>query len=505
MSDSNKSMKAVSSNVLRAKKSTELSGLGLGHIPPQALDMEEAVIGAIMIDKDGLSKINETLHEQSFYKKSHGLIFQAAQELYESSQPIDIITLKEALRKKGELEEVGGVAYLAQLSNKVTSSANAEYYARIIQQKYILRELISGCSQTISDSFQDNKDVFEILNDTEKLVYDISQDNLRKGVQDAGYIAHQLIKEINRLSENQEDIAGVTTGFTGLDDLTHGWQKSDLVIIAARPGMGKTSFTLGLARNAAAAGHGVAFFSLEMSNPQLIQRILSIETEIPLSKLRRGNMEDHDWPKLEVGVEKLDAMPIYVDDTPSISVTELRSKCRRLKMQKNIGLVIIDYLQLMSGNSSKKNGTREQEISSISRGLKAMAKELEVPVLALSQLSRAVETRSANKRPMLSDLRESGAIEQDADIVTFLYRPEYYENQDGEAAEFDGQTEVIVAKHRNGSLATVNLKFLKQYTKFVDAEESMFGDELGSFNPNVVVTRQSRMNPDSGSDDNIPF
>ncbi len=503
MADNGNSMKAVSNNLLRAKQDADLSALSYGKVQPQAIEMEEAVIGAILIDKDGLSKVNETLHSGSFYKKAHGIIFDAAQELYETNNPVDLLTVKDMLRKKNLLEEAGGIAYLAQLSNKVTSSANAEYCARIIQQKYILRELISGSSNTINDAFEDSKDVFEILSDAEKLIYDISQDNLRKGPQEAGFIAAKLLKEVSQLAENQEDVVGVTTGFRDLDKFTHGWQKSDLIIIAARPGMGKTSFTLGLARNAAAKKIPIAFFSLEMSNSQLVQRILSMQSEIPLGKLRKADIEEYEWPKLQHGVEALTEMPIFVDDTPSISVNELRSKCRRLKMQEDIQLVIIDYLQLMTG-SQRKNGTREQEISSISRALKAMAKELDVPVIALSQLSRAVETRSANKRPMLSDLRESGAIEQDADIVTFLYRPEYYEAQDGETEEEQGYTEVIISKHRNGPLGTVNLKFLSQFTKFVDMDESVLGNDISSpYNPGIMITRQSKMNDDF--DDNVPF
>ncbi len=489
-------MKAVSGNRLRSKTDPGADAMEYGRVPPQAVDMEEAVLGAMLIDKDGLSKINETLHADSFYKQAHRQIFQAAQELYESSQAVDLLTVREALRKKNELDEVGGISYLAYLSNKVSTSANAEYYARIIQQKYIYRELIRGCGQTIADSYEDSKDVFEVLSDAEKLIYDISQDNLRKGVKDAGYLAHKLLKEINQLAEKEDDVTGVTTGFIDLDKMTNGWQKSDLVIIAARPGMGKTSFTLGLTRNAALNGRGVAFFSLEMNSSQLMQRLVSVQSEIPLEKFRKGKLDDHEWPKLEAGVEKLGGLPIYVDDTPGITINELRSKCRRLKMQKDIGMIIIDYLQLMTGSNSK-NGTREQEISSISRALKGIAKELDVPVLALSQLSRAVETRSANKRPMLSDLRESGAIEQDADIVIFLYRPEYYDSQDGPAGEFDGQTEIIIQKHRNGALGSVNLKFIPHLTKFVDADTEMLSDDSIPYNPAVMQTRPSRMNDDS--------
>lgn len=508
MAENPKKMKAVSTNLSSLKRDGDV-GLTYGRLQPQAVELEEAVVGSLLIDKDALTKVNETLKKECFYKDALGIIYEIAEELSQNNIQVNLLSVHEELKKQNLLEEVGGSAYLAELSNKVTSSANSEYYARIVRQKYILRELIKGSSQTISDSFEDSKDVFEILEDAEKLIYDISQDNMRKGVQKAGYVATQLKKEIALLEQREGDVTGVPTGFSQLDQLTNGWQNSDLIIIAARPAMGKTAFTLALARNAALNEKGVAVFSLEMSKEQLVQRLLSMEAEIPLQDLRTGKIENQ-WTKLNAGVERMSTLPLFVDDTAAISIIELQSKCRRLKMQHDISMIVIDYLQLMSG-SSKGNGTREQEISSISRALKGLAKELEVPVIALSQLSRAVETRGGSKRPMLSDLRESGAIEQDADIVTFLYRPDYYANQGGGNQEEEyvdeNHTEIIVSKHRNGPLGTVNLQFIKEYTKFIEPSESLLtGDISNDYNATQgMTTRPSKMNSNDDFMDDTPF
>ena len=477
--------------------SEDLNKLMFGRVMPQALDLEEVVIGAAMLDKEAFSNISEKLRPDSFYLPAHQTIFQVMMDLFASSKPIDILTVHEALKKAGKLEEVGGVNYLMEITNKVGSSANIEYHAHIILQKYIQRELISISTSTINDAFADRKDVLEMLDDAEQSLFDITDKNLNTGFQKISAVAAEVQMSIEKLSQREDGLTGVSTGFTELDKITNGWQSSDMIIIAARPGMGKTAFTLSLAANAAESGVGVGIFSLEMANNQLVQRLLSMDSMIPATKLREASLTDDQWPILAKSVEKLSSMPIFIDDTPQINIFELRAKCRRLKQQHNIGLVVIDYLQLMSAGANNKRGTREQEISSISRALKGMAKELDLPVIALSQLSRAVETRGGDKRPMLSDLRESGAIEQDADIVTFIYRPEYYDLADGEETS-DNTAEIIISKHRNGSLGSVHLQFLKDYVKFVDNVDLRFrnmpGDRGDVFGGDGFITRSSALN-----------
>jgi replicative DNA helicase len=423
------------------------SSLVYGRVPPQAVELEEAVLGAIMLDKDGIPTVIEILQVQSFYKREHQLIYEVMTELFDKSQAIDLLTVNEALKKKNLLEEVGGVHFLIELTNRVASAANIEYHARIIAQKFIQRELITLANNTVLDAYEDTKDVFDMLDEAEQGLYDITEKFLRRGVEAIGRVAISVQKQIEEVSKKEGGITGVPTGFKELDKITSGWQPSDLVIVAARPGMGKTSFTLALAQNAAKDHNkGVAIFSLEMANQQLVQRLISMESEIESRKLRNGQLEDYEWQQLHHSVDKMHSLPIFIDDTPAINIFELRAKCRRLKQNHDIQLVIIDYLQLMSSSPNEKRGNREQEISSISRGLKGLAKELEVPVIALSQLSRAVETRGGEKRPQLSDLRESGAIEQDADIVTFIYRPDYYDLDDPTVPK--GMTEIIIAKHQ---------------------------------------------------------
>ena len=469
---------------------------------PQALELEEVVVGAAMLDKNAFSVIVEKLKPEAFYLKAHQEIFTVMMEIFSANKGIDILTVHEALQKKGILEEIGGINYLMEITNKVGSAANIEYHAQIILQKFIQRSLITVSTQTITDAFEDRKDVLEMLDDAEQGLFNITDQNLNTGFQRLSEVAVKVQQEIEALSQREDGLTGVTTGFNDLDKMTNGWQSSDLIIIAARPGMGKTAFTLCLANNAAASGKGVGIFSLEMADNQLVQRLIAMDSMISASRLREGKLDKEEWPILHSSVEKLSNMPIFIDDTPGINIFELRAKCRRLKQNHNIGLVVIDYLQLMSAGDSSKKGNREQEISSISRALKGMAKELKLPVIALSQLSRAVETRGGNKRPQLSDLRESGAIEQDADIVTFIYRPDYYELADGEEIQ-ENLAEIIIAKHRNGSLGTVNLQFLKQYVKFVNNENldfrnmsgdagNIFGDGGDSF-----ITRPSKLNMDS--------
>ena len=498
--------KAIGAGRLKSiRPDSDLSNLVYGKLQPQALPLEEVVLGALMIDKDALPVVLDILRPTSFYKRSHQLIFESMLHLFERSQPIDILTVHEALNKADQLDEVGGVNFLVDLSNKVASAANIEYHARIIAQKHIQRELIRVSTTIINDSFEDTKDVFNLLDDAESSLFEITQQNLNRSFEHLGSLALQAQKQWEIISQREEGLSGCPTGFTELDKITGGWQNSDLIILAARPGMGKTAFTLALGRNAAIDfKRPVAIFSLEMSNLQLTQRLISMESEISGSKLRNAQLAEYEWQQLHTTVEKLSDVPIYVDDTPAINIFELRAKCRRLKMQHDIQLIIIDYLQLMSGAPDQKRGNREQEISSISRSLKGMAKELDVPVIALSQLSRAVETRGGVKRPQLSDLRESGAIEQDADLVLFIYRPEYYDLDEPTLPK--GLAEIIIAKHRNGALGTVNLRFVNKFAKFVDMQEIDF-NELGDgplFNESDsgnIITRSSRIN----DDEDIPF
>lgn len=406
-------------------KSTIIS-LERGKIPPQAVDLEEVVIGAMMIDKKGVDEVIDILHPDVFYKESHKHIYEAIFKLFESSEPIDLLTVSTQLKQDGKLEVVGGDFYLIKLTQKVTSSAHIEFHARIILQKYIQRSLIKISNEIIQEAYEDATDVFDLLDAAESKLYDVTQGNLKRSAETAQNLVIQAKKRIEEIS-GKEGLSGVPSGFHKLDELTSGWQPSDLIIVAARPGMGKTAFTLSMARNMAVQSNmPVAFFSLEMSSVQLITRLISSETGLSSEKLRTGKLEKHEWEQLNVKVKTLESAPLFIDDTPSLSIFDLRAKCRRLASQHGIKMIMIDYLQLMTAGGTQKGGNREQEISTISRNLKALAKELNVPVIALSQLSRAVETRGGSKRPILSDLRESGAIEQDADIVSFIYRPEYY-------------------------------------------------------------------------------
>ncbi len=509
MSESNYPAKQIGEYRDRgAKKGNDLSNYVFGKVQPQALPLEEAVLGALMLDKDALPIVLDIIRADSFYSDAHQMIYRAMLRLFEKTQPVDLLTVTEELKKGGELDKIGGPFYLVELTNRVASAANIEYHARIIAQKFIQRELIRVSTKVIKDAYEDTTDVFQLLDEAEQGLFSITEQNLSRGFESMSSLASRALKQLEELSQKEEGLTGVPTGFVDLDRLTSGWQSSDLIILAARPGMGKTAFTLALARNAAVDfGKGVALFSLEMSNLQLVQRLISMEAEIPGSKLRNGQLEDYEWQQLQSAIEKMSDVPIYIDDTPGLNVFELRAKCRRLKMQHDIQMIVIDYLQLMTGGpeGAKGGGNREQEISAISRALKGLAKELSVPVIALSQLSRAVETRGGNKRPMLSDLRESGAIEQDADIVSFIYRPEYYSIlEDEEGQSLKGVAEIIVAKHRNGALKTVKLKFIDHFAKFTDLDDPNFNELLDDpfadkANPNII-TRSSRMN-----DEDIPF
>ena len=456
----------------RSDKS-KLISLEKGKIPPQAVELEEAVLGAMMIDKKGIDDVIDVLSADAFYDQKHQDIYETIYELFQNSEPIDLLTVSNLLKKNGKLDFIGGDLYLIRLTQKVASSAHIEFHARIILQKYIQRKLISISSEIIENAYDESTDVFELLDDAEAKLFEVTQGNLKKSSEAAGSLVKQALAKIQEIG-NQEGMSGLQTGFTKLDALTSGWQPSDLVIIAARPGMGKTAFVISMAKNMAIDfGHGVAVFSLEMSSVQLITRMISSETGLTSEKLRKGNLEPHEWEQLNVKVKRLSDAPIFIDDTPSLSVFDLRAKARRLVSQHNVRIIVIDYLQLMTAGG-KAGGNREQEISMISRNLKALAKELEVPVIALSQLSRAVETRGGSKRPLLSDLRESGAIEQDADIVSFIYRPEYYkidEWDDDEHSPTQGQAEFIVAKHRNGGLENIRLKFIGNQGKFDNLDD----------------------------------
>ncbi len=484
---------------------TDVDPMLYGKIMPQALELEEAVLGAIMLDREAMSAVTEFLKPETFYLKAHQEIYEIMESLYNFQKPIDILTVREALNKADKIEVVGGISYLVQLTEKVASAANIEYHARILTQKYIQRELIRVSTDTIKDSFEDTKDVLELLDEAESKLFDITDKNLNTGFQKVASLAPEVLDEIDEISKREDGLTGVTTGFDGLDKLTNGWQPSDLIIIAARPGMGKTAFTLSIGKNAAEDGKGVAIFSLEMGAKQLTQRLISMEAELNSSKLRSGKLEDADWPRLHKAVEKLSTLPIFIDDTPAINIFELRAKVRRLKQNHNIEMVIIDYLQLMSAGPNSRRGNREQEISTISRALKGLAKEMNVPVIALSQLSRAVESRTGEKRPQLSDLRESGAIEQDADIVTFIYRPGYYGFTDDDPA--GNLAEIIISKHRNGALDTVKLSFLQDYVKFVEYQGGFqsFGDIITDPFANENDARQFMKKPSRMNDDEMDF
>ena len=449
-----------------------LAPTGFGKLPPQAVDLEEAVLGALMIEKDALSAVIDILKPESFYKEAHQRIYNAILTLFGNSEPVDLLTVTNQLRKSGELELVGGPVYITELTSKVTSAANIEYHSRIITESAIKRALISASTEILRDAYEDSQDVFTLLDKVEKTLFQISETNIRKNYADMRSIMGQALTELEQKKNNRDGLTGVPSGFSALDRVTAGWQRSELIILAARPGMGKTAFVVSALRNAAVDfGQPVAIFSLEMSSVQLVNRLISAEAEIDSEKIKKGSLAPHEWAQLHHKIQKLTEAPIFIDDTPALSILELRAKCRRLKAQHDVQMVVIDYLQLMSGDSTKGGGNREQEIASISRALKNLAKELNVPVIALSQLSRAVETRGGDKRPQLSDLRESGSIEQDADMVIFLYRPEYYGITADEAGNpTTSMGEVILAKNRSGSLDTVQLRFVGKYTKFADLD-----------------------------------
>ncbi|MCD8438786.1 replicative DNA helicase [Tenacibaculum finnmarkense] len=508
-------MERTQSDRGRKTNNSRTVSLEKGKLPPQALELEEAVLGAMMIDKKGIDEVIDILAPESFYDKRHQEVYQAIYTLFQNSEPIDLLSVSNQLKKTGKLAVAGGDFFLIGLTQKVASSAHIEFHSRIILEKYIQRRLITISSEIIENSYNETVDVFDLLDEAEGKLFEVTQGNLKKGAEKADSLVQQSINRIQEIS-GKGGMSGLQTGFTKLDALTSGWQPSDLIIIAARPGMGKTAFVISMAKNMAIDfGHGVAVFSLEMSSVQLITRMISSETGLTSEKLRKGDLEPHEWEQLNVKVKKLSDAPIFIDDTPALSIFDLRAKARRLVSQHDVKIIVIDYLQLMTAGGS--SGNREQEISTISRNLKALAKELSIPVIALSQLSRAVETRGGSKRPLLSDLRESGAIEQDADIVSFIFRPEYYgmtEWDDDDHTPCEGQGEFIVAKHRNGGMDNIRLKFTGHLALFSDLDEgnssefesSMNGGIADSFNNEVASSNFASPEDAFGpSDDDVPF
>jgi replicative DNA helicase len=510
---------------IRRKTTADINPLFYGKLQPQAKELEEAILGAIMLEKSAFDTVIEILKPECFYVDAHQKIFRAMQDLTGRGMPIDLLTVVEQLKVNEELEAIGGPYYVSRLTNSVVSSANLESHSRIVLQKFIQRELIRISGEVIGIAYEESTDAFDLMDEAESKLFEITNKHLRKNFDDINTVLVETLKKIEYLRTRDDDFTGVPTGFPVLDKLTFGWQPTDLIILAARPSVGKTAFALNLARNAAlhpVKPVPVAFFSLEMSASQLVQRILSAQSEISLDKISRGKMEDYEMKQLyDRGVNPLSSAPIFIDDTAGLNIFELRAKCRRLKNLHQVGLIIIDYLQLMTGTSDNRNGNREQEISKISRDLKGLAKELNVPIIALSQLSREVEKRKeGSKIPQLSDLRESGAIEQDADMVMFLFRPDYYEvDHDEHGDSIKGETHVKIAKHRNGSLDTVKLRAVLSIQKFVELENqesdgglppgrskfrpvSQSGD---TDSPHFYIQKGSRMNDDGFDNSGSPF
>ena len=440
-----------------------------GHLQPQALDMERVVLGALMVDKDAFSIVSELLHPDTFYEPRHQKIYQAIQTLNMNENPVDIITVTEELRREGTLESIGGPAYIVELSSNVASSANIEYHARILSQKFLARQLISFASTIETKAFDETVDVNDLMQEAEGNLFELSQRNMKKDYVQIDSVVSKAMEILQKASANAGGMTGVPTGYTKLDEKTSGWQASDLVIIAGRPAMGKTAFALSLAKNIAVdARIPTAFFSLEMSNVQLVNRLISNVCEIPGNKMLNGQLSPDEWSKLDKNMGTLNGAPLYIDDTPGLSIFELRTKARRLVKEKDVKIIMIDYLQLMNANGMKF-GSRQEEVSKISGSLKGLAKELDIPILALSQLNRTVENREGleGKRPQLSDLRESGSIEQDADMVLFVHRPEYYHIfEDEKGNNLRGMAQIIIAKHRKGATGDVLLDFKGEFTRF---------------------------------------
>lgn len=472
------------------------------HLQPQATDVEKVVLGALMIDKDAFSVIAEILRPETFYDPNHQKIFTAIQTLNMQQTPVDIMTVTNELQKEGTIDDVGGAPYVVDLAAQVASSAHIEYHAKILQQKFLARQLISFASVIETKAFDATVDVDELMQEAEGNLFEISQKNMKQDYTQIDPVIRQAVENIQKASATAGGLTGVPTGYNKLDDMTSGWQRSDLVIIAGRPAMGKTSFALSLAKNIAVDHKTpMAFFSLEMNNVQLVNRLMSNVCEIEGKKIMNGQLSRDEWERLDKNLSKLTGSPIYIDDTPGMSIFELRTKARRLVREKGVQVIMIDYLQLMNANGMRF-GNRQEEVSTISRSLKGLAKELDIPILALSQLNRTVENREGieGKRPQLSDLRESGAIEQDADMVLFVHRPEYYHIlEDEKGNDLRGKAQIIIAKHRKGATGDVLLSFQGQYTRFANPEDAMLAPLASNFGGGEIIG--SRMN----QDDDDPF
>ncbi len=501
-------------NTLIKQNQKNLS-LPQAKVPPQAVELEKAILGAMMIDKRGVDEVVDLLFPEVFYLPEHQEIYAAIIKLFEEGKPIDIFTVTEELRSRGTLKQVGGEYYLINLSNIVATAAHIEYHARIVLQMYVKRRLIEISGEIIEKSYDETVDVLDLLDSAEQELFKVSQGSLKRGSAKIASVVTDVKAQLEQLAK-QEGLSGISTGFPSLDEYTSGWQNGELIIIAARPGMGKTAFVLSMARNMA-VDHKVpvAIFNLEMTSDQLIKRLFSIETEIPADKFRSGKLSDMEWNLLNNKMDKISEAPIYINDSSMLSIFDLRAQARRMKSQYDIGIIIIDYLQLMTAQTNNKSGNREQEISTISRNLKSLAKELNIPVIALSQLSRKVEERtdkSGHKRPQLSDLRESGAIEQDADIVSFIYRPEYYKVELWEDdTPTQNQGEFIIAKHRNGKTGSIRLRFDGQFGRFSElntlSEEFTMESRLNDVAPNTDFNPDhfDPYTPGTQDEDNLPF
>ncbi|MDR3132707.1 MAG: replicative DNA helicase [Prevotellaceae bacterium] len=467
--------------------------LETGKMPPHSPDFEKAVLGALMLEKDAIVEVQELLKPETFHNELHAKIFRAIQDINLRHEPVDMLTVAEELKKKGELDEIGGHYYLSQLSMTVSSAAHVEYHAKLLSQKYIQRQLITASAEIQRDAFEEDIIVDELLDGAQQKIFEIAEGNIHRETEHVKIVVAKAMKELEGVQNREDGLSGVPSGFSALDGITLGWQASDMIIVAARPSMGKTAFVLSMARNMSVV-HKIptAFFSLEMSSEQLVKRLMASESKLESKKIRGGKkLTQEEWVHLENSIRTFDEAPLYIDDTPALSIFEFRSKARRLVLAHDIKIIIIDYLQLMSGPPELRKAVREQEVSAISRALKSIAKELNVPVIALSQMNRSVEMRGGNKRPHLSDLRESGAIEQDADLVLFIHRPEYYGmTEDEQGFPTAGLAEIIIAKHRNGETADVKLKFAQ--AEFTDWEAAPDPDM--PLPKNTTTTYPSKMN-----------
>jgi len=482
-------------NFNNKKKSVDTLDLSQGRMPPQAVEIEEAVLGAMLLEKDAFINVSEFLKAEAFYKEAHQRIFEAISGLFMREQPVDMLTVTEELRRMGKLEEAGGAFYITQLTGRVASAAHIEYHARIIYQKYLQREMIRISGLMMTKAYDESEDVNDLLEEAENSLFMLSQGTMKRDAVQINPVIEDAIELIQKAGKRTDGLSGVPSGFDELDRITSGWQASDMIVIAARPAMGKTAFVLSMARNMAVKyKQGVAVFSLEMANVQLVNRLIVAETELPADKIKNGNLAPFEWEQLDHKIQSLIDAPLFIDDTAGLSVFELRAKCRRLKKQHDIKIVIIDYLQLMNA-SGMRPGNRQEEVSMISRSLKGLAKELNIPIIALSQLNRGVESRTGEgKRPQLSDLRESGAIEQDADMVLFIHRPEYYHiTEDEQGNSLIGLAEIIIAKHRNGATGDVRLRFRPEAIRFENLVDDSYGGGFG-MESSAPVTLGSKMN-----------